>query len=249
MRTKEELRDELRKLRREYHRITCGELRDICRRYGDKAIYLIDANGNEVPGAFSRIHDFIYSYRWELHPFTQEPVKVVIDTIGSARGPEHDGSPVKYLVNESFNQWGGYIDVPVYICETNEGGYPRLPAFGEYTICGDRIIFRRTHEAYEKYEILHTEWREVIDAEEKKRNAELEKQLKDPAGFSIPLPKCARKFPPLFASDTPLTSKQPPRNREERRHHTTLAEQLVSVSPIAGPIGYAKALKKIYKEK
>ena len=249
MRTKAELRAEFKKLRSETHCITCGELRDICRRYGDKAVYLIDADGNEVPGAFSRIHDFIYSYRWELHPYTKDPVKVVIDTIGSARGPANDGSPVKYLEQESFNQWGGYIDVPVYICETNEGGSPRLPAFGEYSICGDRVVFRRNHEAYKKYEILLTEWREIIDAEEKKRREELEKQLKDPAGFTIPLPKIARKFPPLFASDMLVNSKQTPKNREEKRHHQTLGEQLVGVMPTKGPIGYAKTLRKIYKGK
>ena len=55
MRSTKEIRNDIRRLKRAYHKITCGELRDIFRRYGDKQIYLIDVNGNEVPGSFYRI--------------------------------------------------------------------------------------------------------------------------------------------------------------------------------------------------
>ena len=59
MRSVNEIRTDIRRLKRAYHKITCGELRDIFRRYGDKQIYLIDAHGSEVPGAFYRVHEFI----------------------------------------------------------------------------------------------------------------------------------------------------------------------------------------------
>lgn len=37
-RIKAELREEFKKLKRKYHRVTCCELRDILRRYGDMEI-------------------------------------------------------------------------------------------------------------------------------------------------------------------------------------------------------------------
>lgn len=244
MRTTREIRADIRQLRRMYHQITCGELRDICRRYGDKQVYMIDARGNEVPGTFVRIHDFFRSFRWELQPYNPEGVQVRIDSIGSARCSD-DKSVVKSLVHESFGQWGGYCDVPVYVCDDLERKCAYGPAFAEYTICGDRIIFRRTHEAYNRYDSLYEEYHNAEHAEAR----ELEKQLKDPVGYTINLPKCTRKFPPLFASDMLVNSKQEPRNREERRHHQTLGEQLVGVMPTTGPIGYSKSLRKIYKGK
>jgi len=154
-----EIRAEFKKLRRSYHTVTCGELRQIFRRYGDKQIYLIDSEGNEVPGSFYRIHDFMYSYRWELHPLSYDGIYVKINSIGSVKGPGNSVD-VKYLSREAFNQWGGYIDVPIYVCNNDEGASPQLPAFSEYTICGDRVIFSRSKQAYIEYAKLMQQWNE-----------------------------------------------------------------------------------------
>ena len=191
MRSTKEIRNDIRRIKRAYHKITCGELRDIFRRYGDKQIYLIDTDGNEVPGSFYRIHDFLHSYRWELHPLRLDGVKVRVVSIGSVRGPGNDTSAVKYLSKEAFGQWGGYVDVPVYICKTENDADPYAPAFGEYTICGDRVIFKRTDEAYAKYGRLDKEFTEA-------RKAEI-KNIPDIGSRPIQMPKVRRPFPKLFA--------------------------------------------------
>jgi hypothetical protein len=192
MRSIHEIRNDIRRLKRAYHKITCGELRDIFRRYGDKQIYLIDAHGAEVPGAFYRIHDFLHSYRWELHPLRLDGIKARISSIGSIRGPGNDTSTVKYLSREAFGQWGGYVDVPVYICETVDGADPSLPAFGEYTICGDKVIFRRTDEAYAVYGRLSKEFNEANSSVKPFDESYFR-------SYPIQLPQVRRQFPKLFA--------------------------------------------------
>lgn len=182
----------LKKLRRSYHRVTCGELRDIFRRYGDKQIYLIDSDGNEVPGTFYRIHSFMHSYRWELHPLSLDGITAKIESIGSVRRSDGTDS-VKYLSREAFNQWGGFIDVPVYVCEDSEGADPRTPAFGEYTICGDRVIFRRSRQAYIEYAEAVSEWREAKRLEAEKRADSHDQE------FDIRLPMVRKSFPMLLA--------------------------------------------------
>lgn len=193
MRTIPELREEFRKLERKYHTITCGELREICGRYGDKKIYMLDAGcENEVPAYFVRIHDFLHSYRWELHRIGEKNPKVNISSVGTVKGSEDDGS-VKYLVNESFGQWGGFYDVPVYVCIDSNGADARIPAFAEWTICGDRIIFRRNMEAYLEYNNLLCEWKAILDANAKKaENRDL--------GKLPPLPILRKGKPELLAS-------------------------------------------------
>lgn len=198
MRSVHEIRNDIRRLKRAYHRITCGELRDIFRRYGDKQIYMLDSSSNEVPGAFYRIHDFLHSYRWELHPLMLDGIKVRIECIGSVRGPGNDTSTVKYLSREAFGHWGGYVDVPVYICETVDGAEPSLPAFGEYTICGDRVIFRRPRQAYIEYGELLSEWDEATEMESKKRRKENAGVGYEIANVTKP-PQVRRAFPALFA--------------------------------------------------
>lgn len=182
----------LKKLRRSYHSVTCGELRDIFRRYGDKQIYLINSDGNEVPGTFYRIHSFLHSYRWELHPLSLDGITAKIESIGSVRRSESSES-VKYLSGEAFNQWGGYIDVPVYVCEDSEGADPGIPAFSEYTICGDRVIFRRSRQAYIEYAEVESEWREPKRLEEEKRADRHDQE------FDIRLPMVRKSFPCLMA--------------------------------------------------
>lgn len=214
MRTIPELREEYKKLKRKYHTITCGELREICERYGDKKIYMLDAAGNEVPAYFVRIHDFIYSYRWELHQMDEKNPKIQIDSIGSIKGSEEDGS-VKSLVKESFRQWGGFYDVPVYVCLTGNGADGRMPAFGEWTICGDRIIFRRNTEAYIEYSKLCCEWKAAYEARAKEAWSYNLGKVPE-----IKLAKCSRAFPKLFA-DT-VISVQPmesPVKLEEKIRH------------------------------
>lgn len=185
----------LKKVRRSYHRVTCGELRDIFHRYGDKQIYLIDSAGNEVPGAFCRIHDFLHSYRWELHPLSDDRITAKIDSAGIVTRSE-DLESVKYLSREALNQWGGFNDVPVYVCEDSEGANPRIPAFGEYTICGDRVIFRRSRQAYIEYGEILRECREAKRLEEEKR------ANSDDHEFDIRLPKVRQSSLMLLADCT-----------------------------------------------
>lgn len=190
-----EIKAEFKKLRRSYHIVTCGELRDIFRRYGDKQIYLIDSKGNEVPGAFYRIHDFLYSYRWELHPLSYNGISAKIESIGSVKGP-CNSDDVKYLSKEAFNQWGGYYDVPVYVCETAEGASPQIPAFSEYTICGDRVIFHRSTQAYIEYSALIREWHESRKIESTNEIQEISHKQNT---CDIKMPSVRRTFPKLFS--------------------------------------------------
>lgn len=191
-RSKAELREEFKKLKRSYHRVTCGELRKILRRYGDKQIYLIDYEGNEVPGEFHRIHDFLYSFRWELRPMS--------DGVASAED-------VKRLSREAFKQWA-FVDVPVYVCDTSDHVNPSLPAFSEYTVCGDQVIFNRTREAYVKYGELLKEWNNAVRVE-----AEREAQKLCAQETIIELPIVRRHFPTLFADTiigvSPMKPKEP----------------------------------------
>lgn len=191
-RSKAELRDEFKKLKRSYHRVTCGELRQILRRYGDKEIYLIDSNGDEVPGAFHRIHDFLYSFRWELHPLREKGILAKVQSIGMIRGPG-SSDDVRRLSKEAFGMWG-YIDVPVYVCDTSDSANPRIPAFSEYTVCGDRVVFRRSREAYVKYDELLKEWNKAVRIE-----AESEAKRLTMRETTIELPHIRRSFPTLFA--------------------------------------------------
>lgn len=188
-----EIKAEIKKLRRLYHTVTCGELREIFHRYGDKEIYLIDSDGNEVPGAFTRIHDFLYSFRWELHPLSDKAITAKNVTIAMTRGPG-SSDEVKYLSREAFELWG-YIDVPVYVCDTDDDATPQIPAFGEYTICGDRVIFRRSREVYVKYGELLEECREAKKIEAEKRISKSEMiNIGD-----IKLAQVRRVIPTLFA--------------------------------------------------
>lgn len=191
-RNRTELRAEFKKLKRTYHRVTCGELREIFRRYGDKQIYLIDPEGNEVPGAFTRIHDFLYSFRWELHPLSDKGISAKNVTFAMTRGPG-SSDEVKHLSKEAFGMWG-YIDVPVYVCDTADEPNPQIPAFSEYTICGDRILFRRSREAYVKYDELLKEWNKSVRIE-----AESEAKRLTMRDTTIELPHIRRSFPTLFA--------------------------------------------------
>jgi hypothetical protein len=191
-RSKAELREEFKKLRRSYHTVTCGELREIFRRYRDKEIYLIDSNGNEVPGGFHRIHDFLYSFRWELHPLSEKGILANVQSIGMTRGPG-SSDEVRYLSREAFGMWG-YIDVPVYVCDTADYVDPRIPAFSEYTLCGDRVVFRRSREAYVKYDELLKEWNKSVRIE-----AEMEAKRLTMRDTTIELPQVRRSFPTLFA--------------------------------------------------
>jgi hypothetical protein len=225
MRKSNEIRTEIRSLGREYHQITCGELRDICRRYGDKQIYLVDAHNDEVPGRFTRIHDFMHSYRWELHP--------------------GDCSDAVGMVNESFGQWGGYIDVPVFICDTAHGADGGSPAFGEYTICGDRIVFRRNVEAYRRYLNLLDELATARKAEADAYRKELCRTSRDIVPFERPRVRGCRKFPPMFPDDS-LKIPNVPRNRNERRHPDLLANHIIGVTPVAGPVEFPKSLRELY---
>ena len=219
MRTIPELREEYKKLKRKYHTITCGELREICDRYGDKKIYMLDVSGNEVPAYFVRIHDFLYSYRWELHQMDQKNPKIQIESIGSIKGSEDDGS-VKSLVKESFRQWGGFYDVPVYVCINGNGADARMPAFAEWTICGDRIIFKDNVEAYLEYNKLQCEWRAVQEANAKEARNNLG-QLPKP---QIPLPILRNGKPEL------------------------LAGKLLSVKPAKGPVKLDKKTRHLYTD-
>ena len=217
MRTIPELREEFKKLKRKYHTITCGELREICDRYGDKKIYMLDLSGNEVPAYFVRIHDFLYSYRWELHPMDEKNQKIRIDSIGSIRGSEDDGS-VKSLVRESFRQWGGFYDVPVHICINGNGADGRMPAFAEWTLCGDRIVFRRNREAYIEYDKLGCEWKAAQAARAKESGSFTNYNLgKLP---EIKMAKCSRGFPKLFAdSIIPVQPLKGPVKLDEKTRH------------------------------
>ena len=217
MRTIPELREEFKKLKRKYHTITCGELREICDRYGDKKIYMLDVGGNEVPAYFVRIHNFLYSYRWELHPLDEKNPKIQIDSIGSIKGSVDDGS-VKSLVKESFSQWGGFYDVPVHVCVNGNGADGRMPAFGEWTICGDRIVFRRNTEAYLEYDKLGSEWK-AAQAARAKESGSFTKYNLDKLP-EIKMAKCSKGFPKLFADS--ILSVQPmkeaPKIEEKERH-------------------------------
>lgn len=219
MRTIPELREEFKKLKRKYHTITCGELREICDRYGDKKIYMLDVSGNEVPAYFVRIHDFLYSYRWELHQLNEKNPKIRIDSIGSIKGSEDDGS-VKSLVKESFSQWGGFYDVPVYVCINGNGADARMPAFADWTISGDRIIFRRNTEAYLEYDKLGCEWKAAQAA----RAKESQNNLGQLPKLQIPLPIRRKGKPEL------------------------LADKLIGVKPMKGPVKLDEKTRHIYAD-
>ena len=217
MRTIPELREEYRKLKRKYHTITCGELREICERYGDKKVYMLDAAGNEVPAYFVRIHDFLYSYRWELHQMDEKNPKIQINSIGSIKGSEDDGS-VKSLVKESFRQWGGFYDVPVHVCVNGNGADGRMPAFAEWTLCGDRIIFRRNTDAYIEYNKLGCEWKAAQAARAKESGSFTNYDLgKLP---DIKLAKVNRAFPKLFADTIiPVQPMKGPLKTDKKNRH------------------------------
>jgi len=220
MRTIPELREEYRKLKRKYHTITCGELREICDRYGDKKVYMLDVDGNEVPAYFVRIHDFLYSYRWELHQMDEKNPRIKINTIGSIKGSEPDDS-IRSLVKESFRQWGGFYDVPVHVCINGNGADGRMPAFAEWTICGDRIIFRRNTEAYLEYNKLQCEWRAVLEGNAKK---EQNRDLGKLPETRIPLPIMRKGKPEL------------------------LAPKLLSVKPMKGPVKLDEKTRHLYTD-
>ena len=218
MRTIPELREEYKKLNRKYHTITCGELRKICDRYGDKKIYMLDAAGNEVPAYFVRIHDLIYGYRWELHQMDEKNPKIRINTIGSIKRSEDDGS-VKSLVKETFRQWGCFYDVPVHVCINGNGADGRMPAFGEWTLWGDRIIFRRNTEAYLEYNKLVCEWKAAQAARAKESISYNLGKLPE-----IKVAKVNRAFPKLFA------------------------DSIIPVQPMNGPVKLEKKTRHLYTD-
>ena len=221
MKTIPELREEFKKLKRKYHTITCGELREICKHYGDKQIYMLDADWeHEVPAYFVRIHDFLYSYRWELHQIGEKNPRIKINTIGSIKGSEPDDS-IRSLVKESFRQWGGFYDVPVYVCINGNGADARMPAFAEWTICGDRIIFRDNVEAYLEYNKLQCEWRAVLEGNAKK---EQNRDLGKLPETRIPLPIMRKCKPEL------------------------LAPKLLSVKPMKGPVKLDEKTRHLYTD-
>lgn len=203
MRTIDEIRSDIRELKRNTHTIRCGELREIAKKYGDKKIYLVNSSDEEVPGQFRRVHDFVFGFRWELH----------------------ESDSVTTLAEEAFRQWGGYIDTPVQICETMDQGGGACAAFGEYTICGDCIVFRRNRDAFKKIHSLREELNKAESAESDKRMNQLLTE-----GLSLPLVK--KPFAPLF--------------EEKRTMPDLLANHIVGVQPVSGPIGFARSLRKIY---
>lgn len=212
-----ELRAALKALKRKYHTITCGELREICHRYGDKKIYMLDAEEKEVPAYFVRIHDFFSSYRWELHQMDEKNPKIRIDSIGSIKGSEDDGS-VKSLVKESFRQWGGFYDVPVHVCINGNGDNGGMPAFAEWTLCGDKIIFRRNTQAYLEYNSLSCEWKAALNARSNESGS-----FKNYNPGKLPEFKIARvkrSFQKLFADSVISVQpmKEAPKIEGQKRH-------------------------------
>ena len=68
-----------------------------------------------------------------------------------------------------------------------------MPAFAEWTICGDRIIFKDNVEAYLEYNKLQCEWKAILEGNAKKaENRDL--------GKLPPLPILRKGKPELLAS-------------------------------------------------
>lgn len=237
MRCSDAITEDITKLRKSYRQLTCGYLRAVFRRYGDKQIYLIDDSGNEVHAKFFRIHELYYGYRWELHPSSVQGIRLHVE-IGSCNCRQTSSAPIKYLSEELFGEWGGYSYVPVYICENEEGEYGGRPSFGDYTICGDRIVFRRNKDAYEQY---HALFRELVNSEcfeSRIREKEAAERIKR-EGIQLPKVKGHKRWPALFDS-LPDLRKKSPTNRCERRHPDPFP-LTIDCEPNNGSISFARA--------
>lgn len=96
-----------------------------------------------------------------------------------------------------------------------------MPAFGEWTLCGDRIIFRRNTEAYIEYNKLGCEWKAAQEARAKESRGFTNYNLGKLPKIKLEVP---RAFPKLFA------------------------DAILPVQPMKGPVKLDKKTRHLYTD-